>query len=82
MGEFEYVEGVPSDDPKEPQAPGDGIEVASFNLPAFVRNVSDIKINRTKHKRFTMADIGRLEKRLEQVAVSYTHLTLPTNREV
>ena len=75
MGEFEYVEGVPSDDPKEPQAPGDGIEVASFNLPAFVRNVSDIKINRTKHKRFTMADIGRLEKRLEQVEY-YTSLSL------
>ena len=75
MGEFEYVEGVPADDPKEPQSPGDAIEVASISLPAFVRNVSDIKINRTKHKRFTMADIGRLEKRLEQVEY-YTSLSL------
>jgi len=74
-GEFEYVEGVPSDDPVEPQAPADAVEVASLSLPAFVRNVSEVKINRTKHKRFTMADIGRLEKRLEQVEY-YTSLSL------
>ena len=74
-GEFEYIEGVPSDDPVEPQAPADAIEVASLSLPAFVRNVSEVKINRTKHKRFTMADIGRLEKRLEQVEY-YTSLSL------
>ena len=66
-GEFEHVEGVPSDDPKEPPAPSNALEVASIDLPAFVRDVRHIKINRTKHKRFTMADIGRLEKRLEQV---------------
>ena len=75
MGEFEYIQGVPSDDPIEPQAPAESVEVASLSLPAFVRNVSEIKINRTKHKRFTMADIGMLEKRLEQVEY-YTSLSL------
>ena len=75
VGEFEYIQGVPSDDPKEPQSIGDAIEVASISLPAFVRNVKQIKINRTKHKRFTMSDIGRLEKRLEQVEY-YTSLSL------
>jgi len=74
-GNFEYLQGVPSDDPKEPQAIGDAIEVASISLPAFVRSVKQIKINRTKHKRFTMSDIGRLEKRLEQVEY-YTALSL------
>ncbi len=75
MGQFEYVQGVPSDDPKEPQAPVDAVEIASLELPAFVRNVKDIKIHRKKHKRFTMADIGRLEQRLEQVEY-YTSLSL------
>ena len=75
MGEFEYIEGVPSDDPKEPESPSEAVEIASIDLPAFVRNVSEIKINRTKHKRFTMSDIGRLEKRLEQVEY-YTSLSL------
>nr|BAR32975.1 hypothetical protein [uncultured Mediterranean phage uvMED] len=74
-GEFEYLEGVPSDDPKEPQSVGDAIEVASISLPAFVRSVREVKVNRTKHKRFTMSDIGRLEKRLEQVEY-YTSLSL------
>ena len=40
-GQFEYVEGTPSDDPKEPQAPVDAVEIASLELPAFVRNVKD-----------------------------------------
>ena len=44
-------------------------------MPAFVRNVKEIKIHRKKHKRFTMADIGRLEQRLEQVEY-YTSLSL------
>ena len=74
-GEFIYQTGVPSDDPKPPQDIGDAIEVASLALPAFTRNIADVKIVRTKHKRFTMADIGRLEKRLEQVEY-YTALTL------
>ena len=74
-GEFEYVQGVPSDDPKPPQKIADAIEVGIINLPAFTREISNIKISRTKHKRFTMSDIGRLEKRLEQVEY-YTSLSL------
>ena len=74
-GEFAYLKGVPSDDPKPPQPISDAIEVASLSLPAFVKDISKVKIVRTKHKRFTMADIGRLEKRLEQVEY-YTALSL------
>jgi len=74
-GDFEYLQGVPSDDPKPPQEIGDAIEVASISMPAFVKSVDEVKIVRTKHKRFTMADIGRLEKRLDQVEY-YTSLSL------
>ena len=74
-GELIYLEGVPSDDPVPPQKIGDAIEVASVSMPAFVKSVKEVKIVRTKHKRFTMADIGRLEKRLEQVEY-YTALSL------
>jgi len=74
-GDFTYVRGVPSDDPKPPKPISDAIEVASISMPAFVRDINKIKIVRTKHKRFTMADIGRLEKRLEQVEY-YTALSL------
>ena len=74
-GELVYLEGVTSDDPVPPQEIGDAIEVASVSMPAFVKSVDEIKIVRTKHKRFTMSDIGRLEKRLEQVEY-YTALSL------
>jgi len=74
-GDFVYVQGVPSDNPKEPQSIGDAIEVAKIELPAYLRDISQVKMVRTKHKRFTMADIGRLEKRLESVEY-YTRLSL------
>ena len=74
-GEFVYVQGVPSDDPKSPQSIGDAIEVAKISLPPFTSNVNQVQISRTKHKRFTMSDIGRLEQRLENVEY-YTRLSL------
>jgi len=74
-GEFVYIQGVPSDDPKQPQNIGDAIEVAKISLPPFTSNVNQVQISRTKHKRFTMSDIGRLEQRLENVEY-YTRLSL------
>ena len=74
-GDFIYVQGVPSDNPKEPQTVGDAIEVAKIELPAYLRSIDQVKMIRTKHKRFTMSDIGRLEKRLESVEY-YTRLSL------
>jgi len=74
-GDFIYLQGVPSDDPKEPQAIGDAIEVAKISMPPFVDNINQVKMIRTNHKRFTMADIGRLEKRLDSVEY-YTRLSL------
>ena len=74
-GEFVYIQGVSSDDPKPPQSIGDAIEVAQLSLPPFVSNVNQVQISRTKHKRFTMSDIGRLEQRLENVEY-YTRLSL------
>ena len=74
-GEFVYLQGVPSDDPKSPQPISDAIEVASISLPAFVKNIKNVLVTRTNHKRFRMSDIGRLEKRLEQVEY-YTALSL------
>ena len=74
-GDFVYIQGVPSDNPKEPQTIGDAIEVAKIELPAYLRDISQVKMIRTNHKRFTMADIGRLEKRLESVEY-YTRLSL------
>ena len=47
-------------------------------MPPFVDNVDQIKMVRTNHKRFTMSDIGRLEKRLNSVEY-YTRLSLESD---
>ena len=74
-GDFAYLQGVPSELPQEPQGIGDAMEVAKFVYSPFLTNVSQAQSIRTKHKRFTMADIGRLEKRLENVEY-YARLSL------
>ena len=70
-----YIQGVPSEDPEEPQAIGDALEVASITLPPYTNDAAEAFVERTKHKRFTMADIGRLEKRIENVEY-YTRLSM------
>ena len=74
-GDFIYLQGVPSDEPREPQSIGDAIEVAKISMPPFVENINQVRMIRTNHKRFTMADIGRIEKRLDSVEY-YTRLSL------
>jgi len=74
-GKFTYLKGVPSDNPTEPPSIGDAIEVAKISLRAYVYSMNDVSVTRTQHKRFTMADIGRIEKRLENVEY-YTRLSL------
>ena len=74
-GQFTYLTGVPADNPVEPPALGESLEIAKIELDAYVYSMRDVSIKRTKHKRFTMADIGRLEKRLESVEY-YTRLSL------
>ena len=74
-GEFVYLQGVPSEDPQDPAGIGDAIEVAKLTLPPYLEQVSQVQVERTKHKRFTMADIGRLEKRIENVEY-YTRLSM------
>ena len=75
-GTWEYIKGTPADLPTIPQPVGDAIEVATIDLAPYVYDLkNDVMITRTKHKRFTMADIGRLEERLKNVEY-YTRLSL------
>ena len=53
----------------------ENMEIATINIPAFTDSVDDITIQLEDNKRFTMRDIGRLEKRIERVE-EYTTLNL------
>lgn len=74
-GKFNLVKGVPSLSPNFPSNLDYSLEIASIYSPAYVFNVSDIKVNTLEHKRYTMKDISKLDERLSNVE-TYTSLSL------
>ncbi len=64
VGRFNIVVGVPAVNPQEPLDPKDGMVLASVMVPAYTKNVSDIKFYQRDNRRYTMRDIGDLERRI------------------
>ena len=90
-GQFIVKEGNSSLNPTKPDPIDDAVPLFYAYIPAFTKTSKDVRITPVDNRRYTMRDIGKLEKRIERLeyyttlsilAVSYTHLTLPTNREV
>ena len=77
-GEFQLVNGVPAETPEFPVPIDGALEVASVKLPAYLFNINDASIELAKYKRYQMNDIGKLEKRIENLEF-YTSLTLLEN---
>ena len=69
------IQGEPSFNPKYPVTPVDTLELYNIRMNANTLNDSDIAITPIDHKRFTMADIGRLEKRIDKLE-EFTTLSL------
>lgn len=74
-GNFYVVEGSASLNPKEPKDPESGMVLYKVEIPAYTFDVSDIKMNYNKIKRYTMEDVGKLEERVEKLEY-YTSLNL------
>lgn len=74
-GNFIISKGEPSVDPKLPKALDNALEIATINLPAYLRNVDDASLSFAQHKRYTMKDISRLEDRVSTIE-DYTLLSL------
>ena len=53
-----YIKGVPADVPGLPNTVGDSLEICTVDLPAYTHTIKQVKITRTPHKRFTMADLS------------------------
>ena len=77
-GEFQLINGVPAETPEFPVPIDGSLEVASVKLPAYLFNINDASIELAKYKRYQMNDIGKLEKRIENLEF-YTSLTLLEN---
>jgi hypothetical protein len=66
-GGLEYVTGIPSFDPKFPDIPGDAMALYSVAMNAYTLSNRDVRIAYVENKRYTMRDIGRIEKRIDRL---------------
>ena len=64
---FKIVEGVPSLKPVSPDEIADAMEIYRFDIPAYTFKPSDVTSKIIRNQRFTMNDIGKIKRRVEQL---------------
>ena len=74
-GVFEVIEGVPSLTPIEPSDKQSSMTLYKLTHDPYLINSSNTKVNAINNKRYTMRDIGTIEKRVENLEY-YTSLSL------
>ena len=75
-GEFQVIKGKPAEDPDTPESLSDGMLLATLeHRPYGFDPAEDTTIKKSTNRRYTMRDIGTLEKRLSNVEY-YTSLNL------
>jgi hypothetical protein len=77
-GRFTLIQGEPSESPTAPKPPNLGMILATYNIPPYP-SLPSVTANRSgkpdygvniiteKHRRYTMDDIGAIEKRLDNI---------------
>ena len=79
--QVKLIKGVSADKPAPPTEVGDSMEIAQIHLPPYLYNpVTGPTIKLRDNRRFTMRDIGKLEKRIDnlEIMTSLTALELDT----
>ena len=74
-GSFIIKEGNSSLNPSKPDPISDAIALAYVYIPAYTQSSKDVRITPVDNKRYTMRDIGKLEKRIERLEY-YTTLSI------
>ena len=75
IGDFDVVKGTPSLNPIVPGTPGDSMALHELFVPAYTFDTGDIDIKFIDNRRYTMRDIGTIEKRVKNLEY-YTSLSL------
>ena len=73
--EFVVKQGTPAIYPKAPTDLSNGMSLYAVVIPPYTKSVSDIQIKYIDNQRYTMKDIGKLEKRINNLEY-YTQLSL------
>lgn len=71
--EFKIIKGAASVSPVMPSNSDDAMTLYNMYIPAYTANVAEIGIEYVENKRYTMRDIGNIEKRVENLEY-YTSL--------
>ena len=74
-GQFIIKEGNSSLNPTKPDPISDAIPLYYAYIPAFTESSKDVRITSVDNRRYTMRDIGKLEKRIERLEY-YTLLSV------
>ena len=74
-GEFILKSGNSSLNPSKPEIIDDAIALAYVYIPAFTKTNKDVRVIPVDNRRYTMRDIGKLEKRIERLEY-YTSLSI------
>jgi hypothetical protein len=73
--QFIAKKGIPAVYPTIPTDESNGMAIYNIVIPPYTADVKDIQIKYIENKRYTMRDIGRLEKRINNLEY-YTQLSL------
>lgn len=65
--QFQRIEGVPSKYPQDPVVPSNSMVLYSLGIPPYTLRPTDVVVKYVDNKRYTMRDIGKIDKRLENV---------------
>ena len=74
-GDFIVKEGNSSLNPSKPDPIEDAVPLFYAYIPAFTKTSKDVRITPVDNRRYTMRDIGKLEKRIERLEY-YTTLSI------
>jgi hypothetical protein len=74
-GNFKVLKGASAISPQIPSTLDNAMHLYTLFIPSYTLDTADIGIETVDNRRYTMRDIGRLEKRIENVEY-YTQLSL------
>lgn len=67
VGRFNVLKGVPARIPRDPEDPVEGLVLAAVFVPPFTKSVDDVKIFQRDNRRYTMKDIGKIDRRVSNL---------------
>ena len=75
-GQYVVSYGIPDDiNPQEPTIPTDAMKLAVVNVEPYTFSSNGLEVTRVDNKRYTMRDIGKLERRIKDLEY-YTSLSM------